>query len=66
MRAMRPSSVSKTPASTIAITAGWKRPSTPKRMAVRPAQSANTVKMLGISLLSEKSLRRWRGLGANI
>jgi hypothetical protein len=50
---MRPSTPSSTAATITAAVAGSKRSSSAKRIAVIPAQSASSVRILGISRLSD-------------
>src|SRR5690349_5495149 len=61
---MRPSTPSSTPAMIIAPVADSNLPLSAKRIAVMPAQSASSVRMLGIIRLSDKlviGLTRTRG-----
>jgi hypothetical protein len=63
-RAMRPSMPSSTPAMMMAVAADSNLPLSAKRIAVMPAHSANSVRMLGMSRLSDRvpiGLTRTRG-----
>src|SRR6266700_6171348 len=60
LRAARPSSMSKTMAQKIAITAPFHCSNNTKRIAVSPAQRPSKVSALGMTLLIERSSRRSR------
>src|SRR5258708_1612677 len=60
LRAARPSSMSKTMAQKIAITAPFHCSNRTKRIAVTPAQRPSKVSALGMTLLIERSSRRSR------